>query len=80
MASHSQVKVVGEGSFSTVEHCLMDGKPVAVKRIKADLLHDAREVRGFMKEGIFIAKLQHKCAFEPQTQDGSMDPLQLSEL
>lgn len=53
------VRYLGEGSCSTVEECLLNGKRVAVKRLKPELIAAEREVEGFVNEGALIATLNH---------------------
>ena len=50
---------LGEGSFATVEECVLDGKAVAVKRLRPELFASERDVEMFVAEGTAIAKLDH---------------------
>ena len=50
---------MGEGSNSIVEECLLNGKPVAVKRLKPELMTSERDVEGFVNEGALMSTLNH---------------------
>lgn len=73
-ADLTPVTNLGQGSFSTVDECLLNGERVAVKRLKVELLTDEREIKGFIQEGSQIARLKHRSivrmkalGFQPNT-------------
>ena len=53
---------LGEGSFATVEECVLRGQRVAVKRLRAELVTNLDEVECFLAEGMTLSKLHHPCA------------------
>lgn len=55
----TQVKKLGEGSYATVEECVLHGQSIAVKRLKPHLAIDKAEVDGFVNEGAVVARLNH---------------------
>ncbi len=52
---------LGEGSFATVEECVLRGQRVAVKRLRAELVTNLDEVECFLAEGMTLSKLHHPC-------------------
>jgi serine/threonine protein kinase len=60
-----QVKDLGAGSFARVEECVLRGQSVAVKRLRPELFKDLEEIKGFVTEGITLAKLRHPCVPDP---------------
>jgi len=57
----AQVRHLGEGSFASVEECVLAGQHVAVKRLRPELFRDLDEIKGFVAEGITLAELEHPC-------------------
>lgn len=50
---------LGTGTWARVDECKLHGKAVAVKRLHTNNLNP-REVAGFVREGVLIAKLNHQ--------------------
>ena len=63
-----QVKDLGAGSFARVEECVLRGQSVAVKRLRPELFKDLDEIKGFVTEGITLAKLRHPCVAQANPQ------------
>ena len=61
MLSAPQGSELGEGSFATVEECVLRGQRVAVKRLRAELVTNLDEVECFLAEGMTLSKLHHPC-------------------
>ena len=53
---------LGEGSFATVEECVLRGERVAVKRLRTELVSNLDEVECFLARGMTVSKLDHPCA------------------
>ena len=60
-STSTQVRDLGEGSFASVEECVLNGQHVAVKRLRPELFRDLDEIKGFVAEGITLAELEHRC-------------------
>jgi hypothetical protein len=59
LLSFLQGSELGEGSFATVEECVLRGRRVAVKRLRCELLTNLDEVECFLAEGMTVSKLDH---------------------